>query len=191
MVTPFVGQIILVGFNFEPNGWRFCNGQLLPIAGNDTLFNLIGTTFGGDGQLTFAVPDLRGRLPIGMGQGAGLSNYILGEASGAESVTVTVNQMPAHTHPVDVSPIAVTQKCTNGVANQRSPMGNVPAIEASGATMTYSNAAPDANMNGGAVAIAGTPTAANTGATMAHENRQPYLGMNFCISLDGIFPSQT
>jgi microcystin-dependent protein len=189
MGTPYVGEIILVGFNFAPVGWAFCNGQLLPISENETLFNLIGTTYGGDGQTTFAMPDLRGRVPVGQGQGPGLQNYVIGQLAGVETVTLTVNQIPNHTHTVDSSGITATVKCRTGtpVANQRTPVGNVHAVEAAGVTMPYSSAAPDALMMTNPVAISGNTAA--TGTSTAHDNRQPYLAMNYCISLFGIFPA--
>lgn len=131
MSQPFVGQIILVGFNFAPPGWAFCFGQLLPIAENETLFNLIGTTFGGDGQETFALPDLRGRVPIHQGQGPGLQNYQIGEFNGVEQVTLTPVQMTQHGHAVDGSSITGTLRGRNGPGNQLTPVGNVPAADPS------------------------------------------------------------
>jgi microcystin-dependent protein len=190
MGTPYVGEIILVGFTFAPVGWALCDGHLLPIAQNDTLFQLIGTTYGGDGQTTFAVPDLRGRIPIGQGQGPSLQNYIIGQVAGSEAVTLTVNQIPNHTHTVNSSGLTATAKCRTGtpVANQRTPVGNVHAVEAAGVTMPYSSAAPDAVMNADPVTISGNTAA--TGTSTAHDNRQPFLTMNYCISLFGVFPSQ-
>ena len=166
-------------------------GSSLPIAGNDTLFNLIGTTYGGDGVTTFALPDLRGRVPIAQGQGPSLQNYIIGQTGGSETVTLTVNQIPSHTHAVDTSGVTGALKCRTGTpaANQRTPVGNVHAVEAAGVTMPYSSAAPDAVMNADPLVVSGNTAAA--GATGGHENLQPYLAMNYCISLFGIFPSQT
>ena len=189
-MQPHVGEIILVGFNFAPVGWAFCNGQLLAISEFETLFNLIGTTYGGDGQTTFAVPDLRGRAPIAIGQGPGLSNRILGESGGNETVTLLATQMPQHAHSIDTSGLTATARCKNGPGNQRTPIGNVPAIEASAVTATYSNAAPNADMNPGALVVGGNMTAATTGGNQPHSNLQPYLTLNYCISLFGIFPSQ-
>jgi microcystin-dependent protein len=130
MSQPYIGQIILVGFNFAPPGWAFCQGQLLPIAENDALFALIGTTFGGDGESTFALPDLRGRAPVHRGQGPGLQNYQLGEAGGVEVVTLVATQLPQHSHAVDFSSLSGTLRCRNGSANQLTPVGGVPAVEA-------------------------------------------------------------
>jgi microcystin-dependent protein len=188
MGVPYVGEIILVGFNFAPVGWALCDGQLLPISENETLFQLIGTTYGGDGQTTFALPDLRGRVPIGTGQGPGLQNRILGEAAGTEAIALTVQHIPPHSHPVDTSALAVNLKCKNGPGNQRTPVGNVPAIEAAGATMPYSSAATNATMAAAPVSITGM---AEAGGIQSHDNMQPYVALNYCISLFGVFPSQT
>ena len=189
-MQPHVGEIILVGFNFAPAGWAFCNGQLLAISEFETLFNLIGTTYGGDGQTTFAVPDLRGRAPIAPGQGPGLSNHTLGETGGSETVTLLEGQLPQHTHPIALNALAAAPRCRNAAGNQQTPVGNVPAIEAAGVTATYSNAVPDANMNAGAVTMNGAVVASPAGGSQAHSNLQPYLTLNYCISLFGIFPSQ-
>jgi microcystin-dependent protein len=189
MSDPYVGEIILVGFNFAPVGWAFCNGQLLPIAEYEALFALIGTTYGGDGEETFALPDLRGRIPTGGGQGPGLQNYILGEAGGTEAITLTLQQLATHTHAVDPSSFTATAKCKNGPGNERTPVGNVHAVEAAGVTMPFSSAAPDATMNANPVAVSGPVTVAAVGGSQPHDNLQPFLAMNFCISLFGFFPS--
>lgn len=188
--SPYVGQLILVGFNFAPAGYLLCEGQLLAISEFETLFQLIGTTYGGNGQTTFALPDLRGRAPVSQGTGPGLSSRSLGETAGTESETLTLAQIPAHTHAVDISGLTPTLRCRNGTANQGSPVGNVPAIEASGATATYSSAAADVNMGAGTVVLGGAVTAATVGGSQPHENRQPYLAMNYCIAFSGVFPPQ-
>ena len=131
MSQPYIGQIILVGFNFAPPGWAFCNGQLLPISEYEALFVLIGTTFGGDGQETFALPDLRSRVPAHQGQGPGLQNYIIGDSSGVEQVTLTANVIPQHAHAVDGNSLTGTLRGRDGSGNQSTPVGNVPAIDAS------------------------------------------------------------
>jgi microcystin-dependent protein len=190
MSQPYVGQIILVAFNFAPSGYAFCDGQLMAIAQNTTLFQLIGTTYGGDGVNTFALPDLRGRVPIGTGQGPGLSPYVIGGAGGFETVTLTTNQLAAHTHVVDISGLTAPPKCTNVPGNQRSPGGNVPAGEAAGVTATYSSLAPDANMASGSITVAGAVSSSPMGGGFPHGNVQPSLALNFCISLFGVFPSQ-
>ncbi len=158
--------------NFAPAGWMFCEGQLLPISENETLFQLIGTTYGGDGESTFALPDLRGRLPLHMGSGGG-GSYTLAQAGGTEQVTVSVNQMPNHTHPL----MASTANATTANAG-----GNVVAQ-----TPTYTPyIGGNANTTMAAQAIAG-----RTGGSQPHDNFQPYLCVDFIISLFGIFPSPT
>lgn len=167
-MDPFIGQIILVPYNFAPKGWAFCNGQLLSIAQNTALFSLLGTTFGGDGINTFALPDLRGRVPVSAGQGTGLSNYALGEVGGTESVTLNSNQMPAHSHPV---------LANSAHSNSDQPANNFPASSAHFQTTTDGT-----RMNPAMIG--------QTGNSLPHENRQPYLGLNYCIALEGIYPSR-
>jgi microcystin-dependent protein len=171
MSQPYVGEIRMFGGNFAPAGWMFCAGQLLPISENDVLFNLIGTTYGGDGQVTFALPDLQGRVPVHQGQGQP-SAYQIGEMAGAETVTLTANQIPVHTHP---------QLANSGIATQNSPAGNV--LAASATTDVYVPGGPLALLNAGIVGP--------TGGSQPHDNMQPYVVVSFIISLYGIFPSQT
>jgi microcystin-dependent protein len=168
---PFVGQIMMVGFNFAPMGWAPCDGRLLPIAQNDVLFALIGTTYGGDGVQTFGLPDLRGRVPLGTGQGTGLSPYLIGQPVGVETVTLTVNQLPPHQHVY--SPAASQDEPTSN-----RPDNNYPAVGGYYAATTNSGAPM------------GAPTVAAAGIGQPHDNIQPFLGINFIISLFGIFPSQ-
>lgn len=168
---PFVGQIMMVGFDFNPSGWAFCNGQLMAISENPTLFQLIGTTYGGDGQTTFALPDLRGRVPVHIGQGAGLSNYVIGQLSGSETVTLTVNQIAAHEHVY--SPAASQNEQTSN-----RPNNNFPSTGGYYASTTNSSSPM------------GSPTIAAAGGSQPHNNLQPFLGINFIISLFGIFPSE-
>ena len=167
MAQPYVGEIRMFAGNFAPVGWMFCEGQLLPISENETLFQLIGTTYGGDGQSTFALPDLRGRLPLHQGSG-----FIVGETGGVESVTLTTQQIPIHTHAV---------VATTNLANQTSPNSNL--LAQSSTVDMYIEDVPVANL----VATAITPT----GGSQPHENLQPYLCINFIISLFGIFPTPT
>ncbi len=167
MAQPYVGEIRMFAGNFAPAGWMFCEGQLLPISENETLFNLIGTTYGGDGQSTFALPDLRGRIPIHQGNG-----FILAETGGAETVTLTVQQIPAHSHPF---------LGTSSIANDANPGGNVVAQASS--FFPYVNAPPTVAMAPQAISP--------TGGSQPHTNFQPYLCVDFIISLFGIFPSQT
>ncbi len=167
MAQPYVGEIRMFAGNFAPAGWMFCAGQLLPISENETLFQLIGTTYGGDGQSTFALPDLRGRIPLHFGNG-----FVLAETGGAEQVTVTSSQMPSHSHPLPASA---------GLATDTTPAGKVPA-QTSTFDFYQSNppSAPMAATSIGAV-----------GGSQPHENMQPYLCISFIISLFGIFPSPT
>jgi microcystin-dependent protein len=178
---------MLFPFNFAPTGFAFCQGQLLPISQNTALFSLLGTQYGGNGISNFALPDLRGRAALAFGQGPGLGDYFQGESAGSEFVTLDATQIPQHTHPV-TSSLNATARCKNGPGNQKSPVGNVPAIEAAGVTATYSDAAPDANMRPGSIAVSGA--SASAGGSQQHDNRQPYLGMNYCIALQGVFPSR-
>lgn len=171
MAQPYVGEIRMFAGNFAPAGWMFCEGQLLSISENETLFNLIGTTYGGDGQSTFALPDLRGRLPLHFGTGTG-SNFTLAESGGVETVTLTVSQIPAHTHPF---------LATSSPGNATGATGNVLG-ELTAADM-FTSSPPTIAMAAG--------TTSTTGGSQPHNNFQPYLCVNFIISLFGIFPSQT
>ena len=172
MAQPYVGEVRMFGGNFAPAGWMFCSGQLLPISENETLFQLIGTTYGGDGQSTFALPDLRGRLPIHQGQGPGLSNYVLAETGGTESVTLTTQQIPSHTHAMVASGDAANQ-----ITGAAGVVASPPVLS------MYYTSAPDASLNPNALS--------QTGGNQPHTNFQPYLCINFIISLFGIFPSPT
>jgi microcystin-dependent protein len=183
MRDPFISEIMLVTFNFPPKGWAFCWGQLLPINQNQALFSLLGTTYGGNGQTTFALPDLRGRVPIGYG------SHPLGETAGVESVTLATANMPAHGHPLNLGAISIETRCYSGPANQRTPVGNVPAVEASAVAATYSDATPAQTM-GNAIALTPSGTVSTLGGGQPHENRQPLLVLNYCIALVGVFPSQ-
>jgi microcystin-dependent protein len=183
-------MIIIVPYNFAPQGWAFCAGQLLPISQNTALFALIGTQFGGNGTTTFALPDLRSRVPVGTGQGPGLSNYDVGQEGGTETITLTVNEMPAHTHTIALNNLAATANASNAPGNSQTPAGSVPAVEAAGVTATYSNAAPNAVMAPGAISVTGTATAGLTGSNFPVPILSPYLAVNYCIALQGIFPSR-
>ena len=164
MAQPFVGEIRMFAGNFAPAGWMFCEGQLLPISENETLFTLLGTTYGGDGESTFALPDLQGRIPIHQGNG-----FVLAENGGAEEVTLTVNQIPAHTHPALGS---------GDVANTPNPGDNV--VARSGQVNMFFNGSPSVSMNAQSI----TPV----GGSQPHTNFQPYLCINYIISLFGLFP---
>jgi len=190
MAEPFLGMIITVPYNFAPQGWAFCAGQLLPISQNTALFALIGTTFGGDGITTFALPDLRSRVPAGSGQGPGLSNYDLGEVGGTETTTLTINQMPAHNHLITLNNLTATANARNTAGNSQTPVGNVPAVEAAGVTATYSNSPANATMAPGAITVTGAATASATGNGLPLSILSPFLVVNYCIALQGIFPSR-
>ncbi|HET8942902.1 MAG TPA: tail fiber protein [Rudaea sp.] len=167
MAQPYVGEIRMFAGNFAPAGWMFCEGQLLPISENETLFQLIGTTYGGDGQSTFALPDLRGRIPLHQGNG-----FILAEIGGAEEVTLTVSQIPAHSHPL---------VATSSPGSAGAPQGSVLAKTTTG--FLYINEAPTDTMAAQSIS--------STGGSQPHNNFQPYLCVDFIISLFGIFPSPT
>src|SRR5688572_22334325 len=175
-----IGEIRLFAGNFAPRSWAFCQGQLLSIAQNTALFSILGTTYGGNGQTTFALPDFRGRTPVHPGQGPGLSSISLGEVSGVENQTLLITQIPAHTHSVAGS-LAMGAK--NGAGDSISPTGNYPA-SVSGSNL-YSTT-QDAQM----AALNGTLTVGNTGGSQPFSIRPPYLGMNFIICMEGIFPSR-
>lgn len=172
MAEPFIGEIRMFGFNFAPSGWATCDGQLLSIAQNTALFSLLGTQFGGNGQTNFALPDLRGRVPLHQGQGPGLSPRTMGESSGSEAVTLLSSQLPAHTHPF-------TPPCSTDDPNAGSPKNNFPA---SVGTPIYATTA-NGNMGAG--------TTGPAGGSQPHSNLQPFLTVNFCIALQGIFPSRS
>lgn len=174
MADPFVAEIRIFPFNFPPKGWAWCNGQLLPISQNTALFSLLGTTYGGDGKSTFALPDLEGRLPMAPGQGAGLSLHFLGETGGSDTVTLLESEIPAHAHTVRaVAPV---------IANQDDASSNVML-----ATTTGVNAyAPP----GPLVALA-AEALAPVGGDQPHNNLMPYLTLYFNIALQGVFPPRT
>jgi microcystin-dependent protein len=171
MSEPFIGQIMLFAGNFAPRGWAFCNGQLLSIAQNTALFAILGTTYGGNGQTTFALPDLRGRVPVGPGQGPSLPNYNLGEQGGANSVTLTTAQMPAHTHAASAA---------TGSGTSATPANNVWAGSSQRDAIYAST--PGTTMHPAAISAVGN--------SQPHENMQPYTAINYIIALEGIFPSR-
>ncbi|MCA0381785.1 MAG: tail fiber protein [Bacteroidetes bacterium] len=183
-MDPFLGMICIFGFNFPPRGWAFCQGQLLSIAQNTALFSLLGTTYGGNGQTTFALPDLRGRVPLGQGQGPGLPNYTLGEIAGSTTTTLLTTNMPQHIHQVSLSiPVASTAGTEAAPANGLSTLA--AAVDGSGLeVMTYTQATADRTLK---------PFVANTGiagGSQPFNNMQPYLAVNYCIAMQGIFPSR-
>jgi microcystin-dependent protein len=169
MAQPYVGEIRIFAGNFAPAGWMFCEGQLLPISENETLFQLIGTTYGGDGQSTFGLPDLRGRIPLHFGNG-----FTLAETGGAEEITLTIAQIPAHNHPY---------LATNGAATQNPPANALLALLPGSNITAYNTDPPLVSLHPNSVG--------QVGGSQPHANFQPYLCVDFIISLFGIFPSQT
>jgi microcystin-dependent protein len=170
MAQPYIGEIRMFAGNFPPVGWMFCEGQLLPISENESLFNLIGTTYGGDGQSTFALPDLRGRIPIHQGNG-----FILAETGGAEEITLTVQQIPAHSH--------ASLASSSPAASSTSPTNMVPALTQAATIAPYGTDAPLVQL--------GPSSVGSVGGSQPHTNFQPYLCVDFIISLFGIFPTPT
>ena len=166
MGTPYVGEIRMFAGNFAPAGWAFCQGQTLPISENDVLFNLIGTTYGGDGQTTFNLPNLASQVPVHVGPG-----FVQGQSGGTESVTLTTSQIPAHSH---------VPQCSNAAGTAASPANDVWAVSGSN---LYTDSAPNVNMDPAAIGSAG--------GSQPHDNMVPFLVINFIISLFGVFPSQT
>lgn len=172
MADPFVAEIRIFPFNFPPKGWAFCDGQLLPLSQNTALFSLLGTTYGGNGKSNFALPNMQGSAPMQPGQGQGLSWRDLGQTGGSETVTLLTTEIPEHNHTLNVS---------QADAGERIPAGNLPA-SAIGLGM-YSTATPNVPMSPMALAPAG--------GSLPHNNMMPYLTLNFCIALQGVFPPRT
>ena len=172
MGQPYVGEVRMFAGTFAPNGWMFCNGQLLPISENETLFQLIGTTYGGDGEQTFALPNLQSRAPLHMGTGPDGTTYNMGESFGEEQTTLTVQQIPSHTHALIASTAQGTEQKPAGAVLAQSTVADM-----------YIQDSPDGNLAPNSVGP--------IGGSQPHENMQPYLGINFIISLFGIFPSPT
>jgi len=162
---PFLGEIMLVPYNFAPRGYAFCQGQILPISQNTALFSLLGTTYGGNGQTTFALPDLRGRVPVSSGQGPGLANIDVGQVGGEPSHTLTVGELAPHTHPVGA---------TNSAGTSTRPAGKADATGGAYSDTSDATKKSDPPVGGG----------------LPHNNMPPYLGLNYCIALQGIFPSR-
>lgn len=176
MSEPFLGEIMMAGFNFAPRGWALCNGQLLSIAQNTALFSLLGTTYGGNGTQNFALPNLQGRTPMQQGQGPGLSSRQLGETGGVENVTLNSAQIPGHTHAL---------KATTASATTAAPEGAIWAVSGSRRSTTnlYTNAA-------GAGAVMNSQVLAPVGSSQPHNNMPPFMTVSFCIALQGIYPSR-
>lgn len=171
MSDPFIAEIRIFPYNFAPRGWAFCNGQLLPVAQNTALFSLVGTIYGGDGRTTFGLPELRGRAALSPGTGPGLTRYRVGQKLGNERAELSEAQLPAHSHGM---------RANSGNPDSQNPIGNFPATEI-GPAQAYTTA-PDSSMGANAVG--------STGGNQAHNNMQPFLSLNFCIALQGIYPSR-
>lgn len=176
MSTPFIGEIRIFGFNYAPVGWALCNGQMLAISQYTALFSLLGTTYGGNGVSTFQLPNLQSRVPLHFGTGLGLSTYNMGEEGGVENVTLLYNQMPVHNHLIEVDANASGKNTPSG-----SILGTVPPL-APAENKIYSGNAANATMSPAAVSTAG--------GNLPHNNLQPFLAVNYCIALEGIFPSR-
>ncbi len=170
MSEPFLAEVRIVGFNFAPRGWAFCDGQILPINQNQSLYSLLGTTYGGDGRTSFALPDLRGRTPIHVDNG-----FTEGRKTGEETHTLDTQELPSHTHAMDAN---------NNSVNQPSPTGNLPGQVPSTVDNIYSSASDNLNTQFASQAVT------HVGGGQAHNNMMPYLAVNFCIALRGLFPSR-
>lgn len=175
MADPFVAEIRIFPFNFAPKGWAFCDGQILPISQNTALFSLLGTTYGGNGQTTFALPNLQGRVPVHPGQGPGLSEHVLGEEGGSGTVTLLQSEVPAHTHALAASAAA---------AYARSPSGELFANQ-NGGVNSY------ATLAGAPTALLASAASETVGGGQPHNNMAPYLVLNFCIALQGVYPPRS
>ncbi len=188
---PMIASVCIFAGNFAPRGYAFTNGQLLSISGNTTLFALIGTIYGGNGVSSFGLPDTRGRVVIGVGQGPGLSNYFEGQSGGNETVVLSVNNMPAHTHGAvtNLSTFTATLRGNSATGNADGPSGN--SLAARPRSAEYSTSAPNVDMASGSVTISGsaTTTIAPAGGNQAFSIIQPYVAMNYLIALVGVFPS--
>lgn len=185
-MDPFIAQIVMFGGNFAPRGWAFCDGQLLSIAQNTALFSILGTTYGGDGRTTFALPDLRGRAPIHAGTGPGLSTRQLGSRSGQETHTLNITEMPSHNHLASSASKFYGQSAA-GDDDAISPGVTLASGSNSGSEI-FSSSAPNTEMNTNSVTT--TTTTLNQGGNQAHNNMQPYLTINYIIALQGIFPTR-
>ena len=184
MSEPFIGEVRLFAGNYAPTGWATCNGQLLSISTNTALFSLMGTTYGGNGTSTFALPDLRGRVFVGPGQGPGLSNYSWGEAVGAETVVLTTVNLPSHTHTLSAFAEAAAPNANGLVPDSTKLTAQAQVVSSRGnfPVSMYGTGAPNVTMAAGAMTSAG--------GGQAHENRQPHVCLNYIIALQGIFPSR-
>lgn len=180
-MEPFLGQLSLFGCNFAPRGWAMCQGQLLAIAQNIALFSLLGTNFGGDGVRTYALPDLRSRAPIGFGQGQGLSNYAIGESGGVETSAIDSSSYPAHSHPLFAGASPATENAPGGLIEAEGQIGHRDH------TVNLALYSP----TGTATTLAPAALTTAAGGGRPHNNLQPYLALNFCVALQGVFPARS
>jgi microcystin-dependent protein len=188
VAEPYLGQILMFAGNFAPNGWALCNGQLLPIAQNAALFSILGTTYGGDGVTTFALPDLRGRVPVNQGTGPGLSPVTIGESAGSNNVSILVTNLPQHNHPI-------AAPCSNVAGTATTPVNNYPAVDAATAVVSPVTSHATVTVNAFAPAATAGQTMAPfvsgpAGGSVPLSIQQPYLAVSFIIALQGIFPSR-
>ena len=181
----YIGEVRIFGFNYAPQNWALCQGQLLSIMEHTTVFALLGTTYGGDGRTTFGLPDLRGRVPVGQGSGPGRYPRYMGQYGGSEDVTLSVANLPSHTHAATTE-LTLRAKCSTGEGDSENPVGNLPATAEEGAPYSTGSAAGD--MDGAAVQGTAVTTIANTGSGQAFDNHSPFQVLNYCICLSGVWP---
>jgi len=182
MSSPFVAEIRIFPYNFAPTGWALCNGQLLPISQNTALFSLLGTYYGGDGKSTFALPNLQGSVPVGQGQGPGLSNYDLGQSGGEPNVTLINTEMPAHNHGLNCTTTVATVAASQGTQLAKGQKGN--PVTGLAQAKVYSTNSPTTSLNPAtAMGVAGS--------SQPHNNMMPYLTLNYCIAMQGIYPPRS
>jgi microcystin-dependent protein len=188
-MDPFLAQIIAFGFNWPPQGWMNCDGSILQIQTNTALFSLLGVNFGGNGQQTFGIPDLRGRTIVGYGSGPNLTSRNVGNMGGAEQVALAIAEMPMHTHAAVFTGNSVTIKASSALGTAGLPSARANTLGGS-ATALYNNAAPDIVLNVGGGAVTGTVALQTIGQSAAHTNMQPFTVLNYCIATQGIYPSR-
>jgi microcystin-dependent protein len=193
----YIAEIRMFAGNFAPRNWSYCNGAIISIAQNTALFSLLGTTYGGNGSTTFALPDLRGRVAVGTGQGPGLSNMVLGQLGGSESVSLNINQIPSHNHTAAIAGAPTVMVSSGNAAQAAATAGASIATPGSivsrafVATLGFNTTTPDTALNAASASLAGvTVTTGVNGGSQPHTNIQPYLGMNYIICMYGIFPSR-
>lgn len=191
-MEPFLGQVVMFGGNFAPRGWAYCDGQLLSINANQALFSILGTTYGGDGRTTFALPDLRGRTPIGPGHGPGLGSYKLGQRSGQEYTVLTQNNLPSHSHTADVSSLSFIPlvNVNNAEHEEESPDQQFLAGAAAGTNIFANAPTAGASLGGVQAGVTGTMQIANQGGSQPTYLMQPWEAVHYIIAMQGLFPSR-